>query len=164
MIKVSCNIWVCESFDTNCFVLNLGKGSISYFCSRLWPWSNNISLVLDCPKNVWDKEHALDLKLRCPDCLTARCRAFGAVAAVAAPYYDRSVNPISTRGAEFINQIDTCPPPFRISDLPTALRRRDCRSSRSMQCTVIKGLLFYIPERFIVEQPCMGCFMLSKAR
>ena len=105
------------------------------------------------------------LILRCPDCLTARCRAFGAVAAmavIAAPDYDRSVNPISTRGQNVPTTLILAPP--MISDLPTALRRRDCRSSRSMQCTVIKGLLFYIPERFIVEQPCMGRFMLSKAR
>ena len=60
------------------------------------------------------------LILKCPDCLTARCRAFGAVAVIAAPNYDRSVTPISTRGQN-VPTIDKClPPDFRPSDGPAS--------------------------------------------
>ena len=36
------------------------------------------------------------------------------------PYFDRSINPILTRGADYAHPITTCPPPG-FSDLPTAL-------------------------------------------
>ena len=56
-------------------------------------------------------------------------RLVGAGGAMAPPDFDRSVNPISTRGTDYAHLITTGTPGF--SDLPTALNFRSSGSSNS---------------------------------